>query len=289
MKITTVFFLLFLNIIPGTYLCRCHAAAKGMAIHENLVISSVYSPYRTIEIKAEVAGRIKSLPVEEGNVLKPGKPLLLIDTKTQKAQKKVLQKTMVQLTQEEKLLEETVSLRKKSYERYLRLYQTQKIPEQTLDNARLEWLASRRSLIQNRQEQLRLKSDMITIEDIILKAKPVFPAPMYISRIYVEPHERVEVGQPLARLMDVSKARLKLVIAPHMFKPLVSRLKNGDRIPFTLLCSDKTPLQLSGTVEKLKEDRDSDYLYSYSLDLVFKPRTELLWGEVVQVELQDFR
>ncbi len=249
------------------------------------LVSAAYSPYKVFEIKAETAGRILDISAKEGETLETGIPLLQIDCWAQEAQKKVLQETLDELTGEEDLLRQIVALRKKSLQRYLKLFKEHRVAEQALENVKQEWLTARRALFQNRQQQLQVRSSMITLEDQIQKARPTFPQPMYVSYLYVEPHEWVTLGEPVARLLDVSRAKLTLVLSPKVFRALASRLKNGDRIPFTLVCPDGTRIQLTGTVEKLKEDRSADYLYSYSLDLVFKPIEDLLWGEVVQVEL----
>ncbi len=262
-------------------------AAQGAG--GRFLVSAAYSPYRVIEVASEFSGEILEIPAKEGEILEPGHPLVRMDCKAERARLDLLQHTLRELENEEKILSEIAGLREKTLGRYQRLYKEERIPEQTLEDARASWLSAQRALSRNRQQQLEARARIVELEDLIKKANPAFPLPLYVSRIYVEPCERVSAGRPLARLLDVSRARVSLVLPPEDFKRLASKVQNGSSLPFTLFLPQGTGLRLSGRVEKLKEDRASGYLYSYGLDLVFEPVKGLLWGEVVKIGLQEAR
>ncbi len=257
--------------------------AKGLA---SFKVSSVYSPYRVYEIKAEVGGRIISRGTQEGQILPAGTPLVRIDMSSLRSQARELLDMLRDLKEEEGVLEEMVELRKKKYHRYMGLYEKKRIAAQTLEDARIEFLSTRLSLIQNRKQQAEVRSNLLAMQDKIKKAAPYFSLPLYCATYYVEEFESVLPGERLARLMDVSRAKVHIDLSPERFKSLLDSFKGKKRISFVLIDHASRRYPLSGHIERLRTDPDTDYLYSYSLDLVFPPMEGLLWGEVVTVEFQ---
>ena len=148
---------------------------------------------------------------------------------------------------------------------------------------------TRLSLIQNHKQQAEVRSNLLVIKDKIKKAAPVFSLPLYCATYYVEAFESVLPGERLARLMDISRARVHIDLSPKKFKAILGTYKGkkGKReVDFVLIDHASTRHLLSGYIEKLRTNPDSDYLYSYGFDLVFPPVDGLLWGEVVTVEFQ---
>ena len=251
----------------------------------SLVLSSSYSPYSVHLIRSETSGRIIRINCREGHILRAGTPLIEIDSHALRNQLQQLQAVLSSLRKSEKVLSLDLDLSRKKYQRYLALKKRGHIEEQAVENIEKEFHAAELSLIENRRQQADIRMNIIELKDRISKCAPSFSRDLYVAENFKELFETVVPGDKISRLLDVSMAKVHLVLSPRCF-PLVKRALERERsFDFELVTEDGRAYFSQGRVEKLKIDRDNSYLYSYGLDLVFKPIPDILWGQVVKVRL----
>ncbi len=264
-------------------------SAPNSAVN-TILVSGLYSPYHTLLIKSQVSGRIVKMNVDEGDLVPPGHVYWRIDCETLKSQAGQIRADLSLLVQDNKVLSQIISLRRKSLVRYETLYRRRRVSEQALDNVRLEYLSSRRALLANEEQQHQLSQNLIQLEDQIKKSEPKFAHTYYVSRLFHEKNEYVTVGEPVARLLDLSHARVRLVLAPSAFLRLRKWMTYchkhlGDSISYYIRLEHGNWIQIHPHLERFKLDPADGYLYSYSVDLVFPPVHGWLWGQVVKVRL----
>ncbi len=249
-----------------------------------LVMSAAYSPYSVHVIRSEVNGRIIRINGTEGQILKAGIPLIEIDSQALREQLVQLQQVLANLQKMERVLSSDLELSRKKYRRYLALKKTGHVEEQAVENIEREFHSSELALIGNKRQQAETRRNMIELEDKIKKCAPSFSKDLYVAENFKELFETVVPGEKISRLLDISRAKLHLVLPPACFSLMEEALK-GATLSFEIVTEDGKVYSSLGRVEKLKVDPDNDYLYSYGFDLVFKPIKGLLWGQVVKVHL----
>lgn len=251
-----------------------------------VTLSGVYSPYSVHLIKSEVAGTIEKINAKEGQILKKGIPIVNLDSRALKDQKKQLIKILAEFRQAEKILLKNKELSKRKYKRYLRLKKKGHIEEQSVENVEKELHSAELSLIDNKRLQSEIKRNIIDLDDRIRKSAPAFPLDLYVAQNFKELFESVVPGESISRLLDISRAKIHIVLSPDCFLKIEHWLKGKQSIPFEIITEDGQHFTCTGKIEKLKLDPDNNYLYSYGFDLVFMPLHEILWGQVVNVQLR---
>ncbi len=286
----SLFFLLFLSSL-GSARSQVELAEKGLKQPERcenakeIVLSGAYSPYSVHIIKAEVAGHIKRINAREGQILKKNTPIMEIDCAALEKQLMSLKEVLKALKLEKGVLERNLQLSRKKFQRYLKLKKEGHIEQQLVEDMETQVNSSRMTLIENRRHQAETRRAIAQLEDQIKKSRPCFDRPLYVSQNFKEVYETVVPGEKLSRLLDISKAKIHLVLSLPCFKRLKEALKEGRTLNFSLVLPDGKEIRARGQVEKLKVDPDNSYLYSYGFDLVFAPIKGLLWGQVVRIRI----
>ncbi len=247
--------------------------------------SGIYAPYRSYEIRSQIAGTVTEINFREGDILPARKRLLRLDSSLEESQLENFRALEKLLEREKRLLEDIIRIKKKNYLRYEKLFQKGQVSEQALENKRLELISAQDSQVKIEKEQRQIENSVASLEDHIRKASFAFDKDLYVSQLFVERFESVSPGSPIARLLDITRARIRLIVAPDLFKVLSSKLKSAKRIAVSIMAPDGRWFNTRAEVEHVKLDPAKDYLYSYSFDLVVEPVKALLWGEVVKVNL----
>ncbi len=291
MKSIFLFFIIMASLIPGP-LCaeQIGPVSSGQGVkmclsQGILTISSAYSPYSVHLIKAEVEGRIVRINAREGSILKAGTPLVEIDSTALKGQLEQLRRMLESLKKSEKVLTRDLALNQKKYHRYVVLQKKKHVEAQAVENVERELHNSELVLIENRRQQADVSRRIIELEDRISKCAPRFSRDFYVAENFKERYETVVPGENISRLLDISRAKIHLVLSPECFLKAENSLHEEGPVDFKIITEDGRSYSTRGRVEKLKIDPDNSYLYSYGFDLVFKPVEFLLWGQVVTVRL----
>ncbi len=251
-----------------------------------ITLSGVYSPYSVHLIKAEVSGHVVKINAREGQILNAGVPIMEIDCSSLEKELGSLEDVLNALISERKLLLQDLELARKKYERYLKLKKEGHIEQQLVEDIETQVISAERAVIGNRQSQAETKRAIAEIKDKIKKSRPRFDKPLYVSQNFKEVYETVVPGENLSRLLDVSRAKIHIILSLSCFKKLETSLRTHRPLAFSILLPGGEQIKASGRAEKLKVDPDNSYLYSYGFDLVFAPIKGLLWGQVVRIKIE---
>ncbi len=262
-----------------------YESMRGCVNHGILVLSAAYSPYSVHLIKAEVSGRIVRVNARDGSILKAGTPIVEIDSRALKDELQQLEAVLASLKKSEKVLARDAELTHRKYQRYEALKAKKHVEAQAVENVEKELHASELALIENRRQQADVKRNIIDLQDRIRKCAPSFSQNFYVAENFKELYEIVVPGENISRLLDISMAKLHLVLSPGCFSMVQKALERQETMAFEIITEDGRSYASRGKVEKLKFDLDNSYLYSYGFDLVFTPVPGLLWGQVVTVRL----
>lgn len=141
-------------------------------------------PYRQVEVSAPVSSRIAELKVREGELVKEGQPLALLYGKLEELE-----------MQRAKALLERREFEAKGAKR---LYDNKIIPEAKAMETRIE-LDLARLQYESAAEQVRLRTVVAPLEGVVVEALR-------------ETGETVSTGQPLFRILDLSKVVVQLAV-----------------------------------------------------------------------------
>ncbi|MEI6349888.1 MAG: efflux RND transporter periplasmic adaptor subunit [Verrucomicrobiota bacterium] len=212
------------NPIPAKYI----AEVERRLIDYSVDVAGDVAPEFQLDVKSEVGGKIKSLLVEPGQVVKAGELLCEIDDTDLQNEKASAQTDI----EGQKLAVERAL---RNFQRSKKLYGDKLITKEAFDNLESDLAIARNDLVKS---QRRLQS----VVDRISKAKIVAPSagtvlqvPVILGQVIV-PAASVNAGTTLMTIADLSK----LLVTTHINQVDVARLHV------------KQPVTL--TVESIKEE-----------------------------------
>ena len=204
------------------------AEVERRLIDYSVDVSGDVAPEFQLDVKSEVGGKIKSLHVEPGQVVKAGELLCEIDD-TDLQNEKASAQTDIEGPQL------AVDRALQNFERSKKLYEDKLITKESFDNLESDLAMARNNLVKSER---RLQ----TVVDRISKAKIVAPSdgtvlqvPVILGQVVI-PAASVNAGTTLMTIADLSK----LLVTTHINQIDVARLHV------------KQPVTL--TVESIKEE-----------------------------------
>ncbi len=227
MKKTGILILLML-IFSCTRFSRSNYAGSGVLEAQEVELASILS------------GKVLQVLVEEGDEVKEGDTLLVIDTEPLRLERERLEKTLKELELGIKQAEEAVNqaragyqVVKKNYQRMKNLYQKGITTPSQLDEIETKYKVSRAQLRQaelGRESLLAKKETLLAgirqLDWQISQGTITSPGSGKIIEKMVEPGEVVRTGQVVLTLADLSKMTLKIYLA----EPELGRVKLGDKM-----------------------------------------------------------
>ena len=239
---------------------------KNEIVRETIsIVGSVESP-RVSRIGSEVKGIVKKIFIDEGDMVKKGRPLLQLsnsqlkifimearaeEEETTRSLEELKAGSRPQEIEEAKAaMNEAAALRtkaKKEFERYRRLFNDKVIDERLLTNSELEAEAADRayhqkkfayelSLEGTRKEEIARaeaavnvkKAKVILLEDQLKKTTIFAPFTGVIVDKIVEIGEWVDVGQQVFRISQINPIRVTLPVP----ESIVGQIKIGTKVDF---------------------------------------------------------
>lgn len=160
-------------------------------------------PYRQVEVSAPVTSRITEMRVKEGEVVKAGQPLALLYGKLEELE-----------MQRAKALLERREFEAKGAKR---LYDNKVIPEARALESRID-LELARLQYETAAEQVRIRTIVAPMDGVV------------VTR-HREEGEAVSAGQPMFRLMDLSRVVIQCAASPDALAALAPGRKVPVRFP----------------------------------------------------------
>ncbi len=204
------------------------AAVISAPITEEISLVGSVRPIRDSLIASEVAGRVLQRPVENGDTVKKGAPLVVLDRSR-------LERDLAQAEAELKEVEARLDLARRQEARAQELHASDVLAPRFLDDAMTERKAQEGRKAQVEARIAAIKDDL---ERSIIRA----PFAGVVTEIRTEVGQWLEMGDPVARLADFDTIEITMDL-PERHYPHISR---GDAAPATL---DALPgLRLDGKV-----------------------------------------
>jgi len=125
--------------------------AEAASMEDVLLVAGLVRPAVTIELRAEASGIVESVAAREGERVMTGQELVRLDSSLaqsslDQAEANLLQSELQDAATRLELDEDTLALRRKTYERQQALFERGLIPMEELDRAELEVRSSERTV-----------------------------------------------------------------------------------------------------------------------------------------------
>ncbi len=227
-------------------------SVSKMAVSNNLQLTGYMEAYSEIDIAAQAPGIITSLNAELGQVISKGRVIATIDEKLKKL-----------TVQKAKNLKDKLE---KNLERSKNLYNGGSLTEQQLEEAQNSY---NDAVIQYEQALKELANTTITspISGVIIKKQ-------------VEAGEYINIGSPIATIVDISKLKIKLNVS----ETDVYQLKLGDK---AIISTDVySGVTFEGNISFISSQGDDSHKYAVEIIIPNNLKYPLKSGTFANVQIK---
>lgn len=185
---------------------------------------------RISQISTELAGLVESVEVKQGDTVKKGDPLVLLNTE-------ILDKEIVIHKSKLKQIELRIANAKKNYNRLERLFGQSGVSERERDDAQFNF----------ENAQIEKQATQATLQKLqIQKKRSIIPAP-FNGIILSKDVDSGSWVQPGRQLVSIGSSQDLFIRAP-ISESILKFLQPGQQLPVTINAFDK---ELSGTLEDI--------------------------------------
>jgi HlyD family secretion protein len=209
-------------------------------------------------ISAEVSGKLLEFSVKEGDILKTGDFVALVDTMQLHFQKRQLmskrgavESNHGNIVAQVAVVEEQVTTLKKEKDRVEKLIASGAATGKQMDdiNGQLNILYKQKESIKAQNSSLFSETDAIAqniaqIEDMLNRAKIVNPINGTVLEKYVNQHEIVSAGKPLYKIADLDQIILRAYISGSQ----LSEIKIGQKVRVEIDKNEDENYSYEGTI-----------------------------------------
>ncbi|MBF0464941.1 MAG: efflux RND transporter periplasmic adaptor subunit [Nitrospirae bacterium] len=170
------------------------AVVKTVFLKPFIETTGTLEPFERITVSSEADGLIKQLYVNEGEKVKKGAPLALIDTKDYSLE-------LSRAQQAYKQAQATLSNTNLEFERKKALYDEELVTKQQFDD-----VSTRKAIAQAEAERMAAASELARVK--FTKTKPVSPITGAIELKKISAGDFVKYGAPMFSIIQTSKLKL---------------------------------------------------------------------------------
>ncbi len=184
--------------------------------------SAVVREWQHVELSFKVAGTVKDLlqvpasgtslrDVQEGDVVNadPQQPLARLDDADYQRQRTAAVERLAQVQAKEQAVVARLTAAESDYRRAKAMWERKAVSDQAIDEARARRDATEAEREGTRREIAEAGVALQQADDDLRNCTLGVPIPQAtIARRLVEPHERVQAGQPVFQIMDLSRLRV---------------------------------------------------------------------------------
>ncbi|WP_273723090.1 efflux RND transporter periplasmic adaptor subunit [Bartonella sp. AU18XJBT] len=225
------------------------AVVKRGDIEESVLASGLVRPYRLVAVGARATGRVVSMRVSPGSVVKEGDLLAEIDPTDQendlKRKKAALSHYYASLVEQEAYL----SLAQKNLERQKKMIETRAISRANLDEAATQVKIREAQIEQLRQQIVQAQIDVESAEVNLGYTRITAPSAGTVLATVVEEGQNVNAVQSAPTIVilgDLSKMTIKAQIS----EADILKVQAGQPLYFTVLGNSQRRYQ--GILEKVE-------------------------------------
>lgn len=230
------------------------------ACNEEKDIADAYGNFEAkgVSVSVDVSGRLMEYTPEEGDILKEGELVAIVDTVPFKlalgelqAQRDAVYTKTKNIDAQKLTLEEEMKTVKKEEKRLEQLYSDGAVTGQKVDE-----MDGRKRVLQSRIDALKVQrrtvySEIAVVDSKILQMQDKLsrcylnnPLPGTVLETYCEQHEMVMAGIPLYRLADLENMELKVYVDAI----LMGKIKIGDKAKVFVDDEVKTKREMEGRI-----------------------------------------
>jgi len=238
-------------------------------------------PINSVIIKSEFNGRVVLAKDNLEGKIADGVIVQIDDTLNKKDLKNTKESLMLlekMVTLNKKLLPQLkLNMQKKSslYKKLLPITSSSQNQKDTLYaslvNAKVQYFSTKEKIINLENQIVSLKQKIDSLEDTISK-KSIKTKSRYLYKLYVNSGEFVNIGSPIAKLVNINRAKLTIFLSNDE----LNSLKNKK----IYINSKKTNLKFS----KIWRVADEKYLSSYKAEIILDPIDE--FSTLIKVEIK---
>ncbi|WP_019221087.1 efflux RND transporter periplasmic adaptor subunit [Bartonella senegalensis] len=230
------------------------AVVKRGDIEESVLASGLVRPYRLVAVGARATGRVISMPVFPGSVVKEGDLLAEIDPTDQendlKRKKAALSHYHASLLEQEAYL----SLAQKNLERQKKMIEARAISRANLDDAATQVKIREAQIAQLRQQIIQAQIDVDSAEVNLDYTRITAPSAGTVLATVVEEGQNVNAVQSAPTIVilgDLSKMTIKAQIS----EADILKVQPGQALYFTVLGNSQR--RYEGTLERIEPAPES--------------------------------
>ncbi|WP_282038496.1 efflux RND transporter periplasmic adaptor subunit [Saccharicrinis aurantiacus] len=222
--------------------------------NKTIVYNGVVSENREVALPFKVGGPVTQLLVDDGEYVERGQTIASIDKRDYKINVQTAKAQFEQIEAE--------------YDRYQKLYNQDKLPANTLDKVKSGYLMAKS----------QLEAAENALSDTDLRA----PFSGYISEKLIENFETVAPGQPIVKLIDVSKLEVIISIPENQINE-VEKLEN-----ITCDIKNANRFNVPASVKSISKKSGPDRMFEVRLILNDIDGTLVKSGMVAKVSVNFF-
>ncbi|WP_455481874.1 efflux RND transporter periplasmic adaptor subunit [Bartonella sp. B35(2025)] len=242
---------LFFGTSMPTYMT---AVVKRGDIEESVLAYGVVRPYRLVAVGARTTGRVISMPVFPGSIVKEGDLLAEIDPTDQendlKRKKAALSHYYACLVEQETYL----ALAKKNLERHKKMIEERAVSQANLDDSMTQVKIREAQIIQLREQIAQAQIDVESAEDNLGYTRITAPSAGTVLATVVEEGQNVNAVQSAPTIVilgDLSKMTIKAQIS----EADILKVHPGQSLYFTVLGNSQR--RYEGTLERIEPAPES--------------------------------
>jgi len=316
--VAILFFLILIIFRPGsksleqmekTWPVKIEVAQVGNFTPNLILYGNIESP-RSSELVAAITADIMETPAQEGNKVSKGDLLVKLDDRDAKllveqrhaevnefkaqlgAEETRYQSDLLALEHEEKLVE----LMRKEAERFETLLSTQAVSESAVDNAKEDLrkqqldLTSRKLSVENHENRLAQLNARLNRRESLEKqaqldlerASVRAPFDGRITKLHVSPGDRVQDGELLIEMFDLSAIEIRSQIPSQYLKEIKNSISAGEKLTASaVLDQNQITLELDRIASSIDIGRAG-------VDALFKlttPVDQIALGRSIEINL----
>lgn len=190
---------------------------KKRSFLEEIEAIGEIEPFKKVVIYSEATGKVEKLNFDQGDYVKKGDLIALIDYEKRKLRVK-------QIESEIKSVETEIKNLKKNYERFKRLFEKKVISEKKLDDIKTSYNSA---LYKLDSLKTQLEVAKVNLKDTEITS-PIngFIAKKFVDEGEIITESTMAKNSPIVAIVDISKVRVKLPVAEEE----IGKVKEGQKV-----------------------------------------------------------
>jgi HlyD family secretion protein len=244
----------------------------------------------SIKVPALTGGKILNMNISEGQYVEKGQLIAVIDTLELTINKDQVLATLEEVAVQREIAKTNVSRTQNDYnyikdkfDRMNKLYESNSIPKQTLDDVKNKYESVESALVSAKQslksieaKRKQLEAQLKLMQKKINDAKIISPFSGYVTSKYFEAGEALMPMNPVVEIIDTKKMETDIYVS----ETHLPQIKLGQEVTIKI---DGTDKNLNGTIEWISPEAE----FTPKTILTPETRTSLVYAVKIAIENPD--